>query len=106
MVTQVRSAGAIRLRGVSRRFKILHDRSLTLKEIAAKAAELVYPSKSSWKGELVLVFQKIESLHKACPTSRGDWYFTGDYPTRLLDREIAQGRNETSERQLSFLVST
>ena len=50
-------------------------------EIAAKAAELVYPSKSSWKGELILVFQKIESLHKACPKSRGDWYFTGDYPT-------------------------
>ena len=33
-----------------------------------------------------------------------DHYFTGDYPTRLLDREIAQGRNEQAERQLSFLV--
>jgi amidophosphoribosyltransferase len=33
-----------------------------------------------------------------------DHYFTGDYPTRLLDREIAQGRNEAVERQLSFLV--
>jgi amidophosphoribosyltransferase len=34
-----------------------------------------------------------------------DHYFTGDYPTRLLDREIALGRNEQAERQLSFLVS-
>jgi amidophosphoribosyltransferase len=34
-----------------------------------------------------------------------DHYFTGDYPTRLLDREIAEGRNEMVERQLSFLVS-
>ena len=34
-----------------------------------------------------------------------DHYFTGDYPTRLLDREIAEGRNETVDRQLSFLVS-
>ncbi|MET0336241.1 MAG: amidophosphoribosyltransferase, partial [Caulobacter sp.] len=34
-----------------------------------------------------------------------DHYFTGEYPTRLLDREIAEGRNNTSERQLSFLVS-
>lgn len=34
-----------------------------------------------------------------------DHYFTGDYPTRLLDREIAQGRNEHADRQLSFLVS-
>ena len=33
-----------------------------------------------------------------------DHYFTGDYPTRLLDREIAEGRNEAAERQLSFLV--
>jgi len=33
-----------------------------------------------------------------------DHYFTGDYPTRLLDREIAEGRNEHTERQLSFLV--
>jgi amidophosphoribosyltransferase len=34
-----------------------------------------------------------------------DHYFTGDYPTRLLDREIAEGRNETTERQLSLLAS-
>ncbi|MDB5438216.1 MAG: amidophosphoribosyltransferase [Caulobacteraceae bacterium] len=34
-----------------------------------------------------------------------DHYFTGDYPTRLLDREIAEGRNEPNERQLSLLVS-
>ena len=33
-----------------------------------------------------------------------DHYFTGDYPTRLLDRELADGRNEQVERQLSFLV--
>lgn len=33
-----------------------------------------------------------------------DHYFTGEYPTRLLDREIAEGRNELIERQLSFLV--
>jgi amidophosphoribosyltransferase len=34
-----------------------------------------------------------------------DHYFTGDYPTRLLDREIAEGRNELAEKQLSLLVS-
>ncbi|MEY4307259.1 MAG: hypothetical protein RJA95_627, partial [Verrucomicrobiota bacterium] len=60
--------------------KRIYD-AFTEQEIAAKAAELVYPVKSGWKGELVLVFQQIESLHRACPTSRGDWYFTGDYPT-------------------------
>ncbi|GDY18475.1 amidophosphoribosyltransferase [Verrucomicrobiota bacterium] len=60
--------------------KRIYD-AFTEKEIAVKAAELVYPLKSGWKGELVLVFQQISALHRACPTSRGDWYFTGDYPT-------------------------
>jgi len=34
-----------------------------------------------------------------------DHYFTGDYPTRLLDRQIAEGRHDMVERQLSLLVS-
>jgi amidophosphoribosyltransferase len=34
-----------------------------------------------------------------------DHYFTGDYPTRLTDREMAEGRNETNDKQLSLLVS-
>ena len=34
-----------------------------------------------------------------------DHYFTGDYPTRLLDREIAEGGRDASPRQLSLLVS-
>ncbi len=34
-----------------------------------------------------------------------DHYFTGEYPTRLLDRELAEGRNELVERQLSLLVT-
>ncbi len=49
--------------------------------IAEKAAELVYPSRSGWKGELRLIFQSIPDLHRSCPGSSGDWYFTGDYPT-------------------------
>ena len=49
-------------------------------EISKKCAELVYPN-CDWKGELILVFQTIENLHKACPESTGDWYFTGRYPT-------------------------
>jgi amidophosphoribosyltransferase len=34
-----------------------------------------------------------------------DHYFTGDYPTRLKDREIAESRKDQAGRQLSFLVS-
>ncbi|WP_374513610.1 amidophosphoribosyltransferase [Brevundimonas sp.] len=34
-----------------------------------------------------------------------DHYFTGEYPTRLLDREIEQGGRQEANRQLSLLVS-
>ena len=34
-----------------------------------------------------------------------DHYFTGEYPTRLLDREIEEGGREVAARQLSLLVS-
>jgi amidophosphoribosyltransferase len=34
-----------------------------------------------------------------------DHYFTGDYPTRLLDRQMAEGRQDMVERELSLLVS-
>ena len=34
-----------------------------------------------------------------------DHYFTGDYPTRLLDREIEEGGRDANPRQLSLLVS-
>lgn len=55
--------------------------AFTERELSNKAAELVYPTKSGWKGELVIVFQSIDALHKACQGSEGDWYFTGNYPT-------------------------
>ncbi|MBA4803093.1 MAG: amidophosphoribosyltransferase [Brevundimonas sp.] len=34
-----------------------------------------------------------------------DHYFTGEYPTRLLDREIEEGGRQEANRQLSLLVS-
>ncbi|TAJ73871.1 MAG: amidophosphoribosyltransferase [Phenylobacterium sp.] len=56
-------------------------------------------------------YLSVDGLYWAMETVRDpknpqytDHYFTGEYPTRLLDREIALGRNELVERQLSFLV--
>ena len=31
--------------------------------------------------EVVVIYQRVEDLHVACPNDLGDWYFTGDYPT-------------------------
>lgn len=51
----------------------------TPEEISVKIAELVTPDKTEAKVEII--FQTIEGLHDACPEHKGDWYFTGNYPT-------------------------
>lgn len=51
----------------------------TANEISAKIAELLTPV--DMQSEVVIVYQTIENLHKACPDNLGDWYFTGNYPT-------------------------
>ena len=51
----------------------------TEEEISNKIAELVTPEDLGCK--VRVVFQSIEDLHKACPFNKGDWYFSGNYPT-------------------------
>lgn len=48
-------------------------------QISDKIAELVKPK--SMKTDLEIIFQSVEDLHSACPNHKGDWYFTGNYPT-------------------------
>jgi amidophosphoribosyltransferase len=51
----------------------------TQEEISAKVAELVTPP--GCKAKVEVIFQTIEDLHRACPDHKGDWYFSGNYPT-------------------------
>jgi amidophosphoribosyltransferase len=51
----------------------------TPQEISDKIAQLITPAEITTPVQVI--YQTIESLHKACPTNTGDWYFTGDYPT-------------------------
>ena len=48
-------------------------------DISQKIAQLITPKEV--KIPIQVIFQTIESLHEACPTNTGDWYFTGEYPT-------------------------
>jgi len=48
-------------------------------QISQKIAELV--TFSGIKAKVEIIYQNIENLHSAIPKHRGDWYFTGDYPT-------------------------
>lgn len=64
----------------------------TNEEISAKIAELLKPA--DVKAEVEIVYQTVENLHIACPNHRGDWYFTGNYPTtggvRVVNRAFIQ----------------
>jgi len=51
----------------------------TVEEINHKIVEMLRPDNVNTP--IVLVFQSIEGLHKAIPNHKGDWYFTGKYPT-------------------------
>jgi len=62
----------------------------TAEQISKKIAEIVYPKDRGWNGEVSVVYQSIEGLRKALPDHRGDWYFTGDYPTRGGYRVVNQ----------------
>jgi amidophosphoribosyltransferase len=53
--------------------------SFTPQEISAKIAELITPEEV--KVPVEVIYQTIEDLHDACPGNKGDWYFTGNYPT-------------------------
>lgn len=51
----------------------------TNEQISNKIAQMLTPEGT--EAEVQIVFQNIEDLHKACPNNRGDWYFSGNYPT-------------------------
>jgi amidophosphoribosyltransferase len=51
----------------------------TAEEISTKISEMLKPK--GIKAEVQIIYQTIEGLHKAIPNHKGDWYFTGDYPT-------------------------
>ena len=51
----------------------------TLGEMSKKIAQLITPPEIDIP--VSVIYQTIETLHLACPTNTGDWYFTGNYPT-------------------------
>lgn len=71
----------------------------TYEQISDKVSQLVTPVGINAK--VKVVYQNIENLHIACPEHRGDWYFTGNYPTpggnKVVNKTFInyiEGRNE------------
>lgn len=52
----------------------------SINEITNKIAQLITPKDLAIPVQVI--YQTIEDLHIACPNNLGDWYFTGNYPTR------------------------
>ncbi len=55
-------------------------------QLSAKCAELLKPA--DLNADLEIIFQSIDALHEACPNHRGDWYFSGNYPTNGGNRVV------------------
>ncbi len=115
VVRMVRAAGAkeVHLRSASPAIRFPDYYGIDMPEREQLiAGRMSVPQMAAQFGVDSLAFLSVDGLYWAmdagprdpvCPQFT-DHYFTGDYPTRLLDREIAEGRNEQVERQLSFLV--
>lgn len=80
----------------------------TDEQVADKIAEMLTPQGVT--AEVKIVFQSIEGLHAACPNHKGDWYFSGNYPTpggnKVVNdafiNYIEGSENKTYQYKLSF----
>ena len=75
-------------------------KSFTNDEITKKIAELITPPDLGLP--VNVIYQTIESLHEACPSNLGDWYFTGNYPTpggnRVVNKSFMNYMEGINER--------
>lgn len=53
--------------------------SFTDEQISSKIAEMLTPADTH--ADVEIIYQTLEGLHEAVPSSPGDWYFSGNYPT-------------------------
>lgn len=60
----------------------------TAEEISKKMAEMLRPEGVTT--EIHIVYQSLDGLHKACPHSPGDWYFSGHYPTPGGNKRVTE----------------
>lgn len=68
----------------------------TPEEISEKMAEMLRPEGVTT--EIHIVYQSLEGLHKACPHSPGDWYFSGHYPTPGGNKRVNEAYIDYFER--------
>ena len=69
-------------------------------EVSKKIAEIITPP--GIKPKVEVIYQTIEDLHIACPNNKGDWYFSGNYPTpggyRVINRAFINYYEKNDKR--------
>lgn len=69
----------------------------TAGDISAKISQMLTPAGTG--AQVQIVYQSLEGLHKACPGHKGDWYFSGNYPTpggvKLVNRAFVEYMEST-----------
>lgn len=72
----------------------------TYDEISSKIAQLLTPDVA--EAEVEIIYQTIESLHHSCPENKGDWYFSGNYPTpggnKVVNKSFINYMNKVQAR--------
>ncbi|MCB0685315.1 MAG: class II glutamine amidotransferase [Saprospiraceae bacterium] len=64
---------------IENKVKILYDQ-FSYEEVSEKISEILTPP--AIDAEVKIIFQTLEGLHRAVPNHPGDWYFSGDFPTK------------------------
>ncbi|MBI9019693.1 MAG: amidophosphoribosyltransferase [Verrucomicrobia bacterium] len=69
-------------------------------EVEEKIAQILRPA--DLKADFEVIYQSIEGLHAACPNHKGDWYFSGNYPTsggnRVVNRSFVNFMENSDAR--------
>ena len=72
----------------------------TAEEISKKIAQIITPKGTI--AEVEVIYQSLENLHIACPKNKGDWYFSGNYPTpggnRVVNRAFINWKEGNNQR--------
>jgi amidophosphoribosyltransferase len=72
---QLRANNALHTENIVRKIY----KPFSFEEISNKIAQLITPDNIDV--DVQVIYQTIETLHLSCPNNKGDWYFTGNYPT-------------------------
>ncbi|WP_432709103.1 amidophosphoribosyltransferase [Pedobacter sp.] len=75
-------------------------RPFTQEEISAQITKIITPAETN--AEVQVIYQTLDNLHVACPNHKGDWYFSGNYPTpggnKVVNKAFANWKEGNNQR--------